>query len=194
MKSAIIDEFNRAPVATVTAVIGSVAGAGSLWLALYPRPTPGAAVPAASAAPATIISNTSLSAICFYLCVTVVSAIVARLLSRNSQVTRVALSLVGASLANFLFLYYCQLQGVGQVVGQTHKPSEMVSFMTPLIYLSIYAEGIRQSFLRSVPDTAEDAPTVGGVLFVAGIVLLIWTELVSVATRRLAGAFLQLPT
>lgn len=204
LKSTIFDEFKRAPVATISAAFGVVIAALGLligWIQYRTQPSAPSYPPIAATSPplADFLPGNLFLVVGYFLAITLAAVLLLRAVARKNDIAAFFGSIPLVALTNFsviLVVYLAPPRPLNpQLFASAH---DLVFYSSAAIVIAFCGEGLLRE-LATVSSLAaaksESKSATGGsdglgFLFVALIVLIVWSWLVFAGQTRLARTLL----
>ncbi|RFF39487.1 hypothetical protein JH299_20690 [Xanthomonas campestris pv. incanae] len=128
--------------------------------------------------------------VAFFFGATFSFASIVRLLARLHGFAAVVLSIPAAVLASFCTMVMLRLLPPRQLDGHALTVAEDMAFYgTAFIFIALNGRPVLETIASSGAEAKSDM-TIGGVLFGAGIILLVWGKFVSAGLTKLVQIFL----
>ena len=196
----IADELKRSPIATTAILVGAV---GSVLMFIFagiqPHSPPQTTSPilngSANGVGPIEVKNVSM-VISFFLFSSFLGAGIVRLIAKKHESASIVLSILIASLTNFLTILFVFLAPPRTLSEQLfHAAHDNVFYTSMLVYLTVCGSAVLKDIGRTILSEPEDKPSESSgngmaFLLVAGILIAIWGWAVFAAQKRLTETFL----
>jgi len=195
MLKEIKNEFQTAPIATISALVGLPISLITLATAmlLFPAQRSFGENTQASAEATALSGSTSpyiaLATIAFFFFVSISLSLLTRFMYRISGSIAVPFSIIIGAHSIFFVRYFYYL--IGGTNSAAVAIDNLSSWGTVIVFLAIAGARPLADFLRPATKTNADAENSGGgTIGAVAILVLIWVTLVIAGQRELASAFL----
>jgi glucan phosphoethanolaminetransferase (alkaline phosphatase superfamily) len=201
LKDSISDELKRSPIATISGAAAVIIAALSLWLAWmqYPGSTSNApqGVGAIRSSAEFSLGNVAL-AIAYFLAVTVAAALLLRAIGRKHDITALFLSIPLIAFTNFtviLLIYIAPPRPLSPRLFESAH--DLVFYASAAIVVAFCGHAVLRDLAStnsSKKDESESKPSSSndgiGLLFMALLLLAVWSWLVFAGQTRLTRTLL----
>lgn len=196
-KNYCIEEFKRGPIATTSILLGAIGSVLMFTLAgIQPHAEPQITSPilngSANGAGTIEIKNV-LMVFSFFLFSSFLGAGIVRLIAKKHEIASIILSILTASLTNFLTIFFVFLAPPRPVSEQFfHAAHDNVFYTSMLVYLTVCGSAVFKDLGRTILSEPKDKSSGDGLAFllVAALLIAIWGWAVFSAQKRFTETFL----
>jgi uncharacterized membrane protein len=197
------DEIKRAPIATITILIGAIGGCLTFFFAgIQPNSRSQILSPGLNGAVDSVgaveISNI-LMVMSFFLFASFLGAGIVRIVARKHETASILLSVLIASVTNFATLFLVYLAPPRARSEQLfYAAHDNIFYASMIVYLTVCGAAVFKDIYRTIrPDpkvkpTNSDAQNSDGIgfLFITAILIALWGWAVFAGQKRLTDTFL----
>lgn len=192
-----VEEFKRAPIATTAILVGAI---GSILMFIFagiqPHSEPKITSPNLNGSAnglGVIEVKNILMVISFFLFSSFLGAGLVRLIAKKHENASIVLSILIASLTNFLTIFFVFLAPPRTISEQLfHAAHNNVFYTSMLVYLTVCGSAVLKDIGGAILSKPDDKSSGDGMAFllVAGLLIAVWGWAVFAAQKQLTEAFL----
>jgi len=192
-------EIKRAPIATLSILIGAIGGCLTFFFAGLQPKIPPSVINVAVESTGSVETRNILMVLSFFLFSSFLGAGIVKLLARKHESASILLSILIASLTNFSTIFLIYL-APPRVLSQQlfYAAHDNVFYASMVVYLIVCGAAVFKDLYRSIrPDTEKNTTSsepkqVDGIgfLFIAVILIALWGWAVFAGQKRLTDIFL----